>query len=78
MSSTLASSFEAAFAGALAGALPLFAAAAAAASASSFRLLSSSSLYLIIFLYSLGLTILTVFMVSSQSRYLAPVSASTF
>ena len=48
----------------------LFAAAKAAASASSFRLISATSLSLTTFLCSEGLTILTVFMVSSQSFHL--------
>jgi len=78
MSSPLDSSLVAGFAGALAGAFPVAAAAAATASASSFLLLSSSSLYLIILLYSLGLTILTVFIVSSQSLNLDPDSGSGF
>ena len=60
-SSFLAGGLAAPFAGAF------FAAAAKAASASSFLLRSSISLSYIIFLSSEGLTILTVFIVSSHS-----------
>jgi hypothetical protein len=61
------------------GAPPLapFYAANIAASASSFLFFSSSSLYFMIFLYSDGLTILIVFIVSSQSlKAILPVSGS--